>query len=240
MLITVGWVWWHHQRGPIFSLASGPPTLNPPLVIRDRWKLFYSSIKRTKPVEELGYSYVRRLFWWKHPAGREDAHDEAEISRPLPVFDIGIQFKLKSTVSWMEIRNDLKEVRANESTILSGDFNAHFGTEGMWYTVEGYDPTTWRYYWMITESFCYNNIVQNSFTQHRKLHKYNRCKVSLGQQSIIDVHHVLSWLSRLTFWSSCQKGTQMSTDHHICLRIPSENTIGLTRTGKTTRSYPTK
>jgi len=46
----------------------------------------------------------------------------------------------------MEIRNDLKEVRANESTILSGDFNAHFGTEGMWYTVEGYDPTTWRYY----------------------------------------------------------------------------------------------
>ena len=25
VLITVGWEWWRHQRGPLFSLASGPP-----------------------------------------------------------------------------------------------------------------------------------------------------------------------------------------------------------------------
>ena len=31
VIITVGWVWWRHQRAPLFSLASGPPTLNPPL-----------------------------------------------------------------------------------------------------------------------------------------------------------------------------------------------------------------
>ena len=33
MLITVGWVWWRHQRAPLFSLASGPPHLNPPLLV---------------------------------------------------------------------------------------------------------------------------------------------------------------------------------------------------------------
>jgi len=27
VLITVGWVWWRHQRGPLFGLASGPPNL---------------------------------------------------------------------------------------------------------------------------------------------------------------------------------------------------------------------
>jgi len=31
VIITVGWVWWRHQRAPFFSLASGPPTLKPPL-----------------------------------------------------------------------------------------------------------------------------------------------------------------------------------------------------------------
>jgi len=31
VLVTVGWVWWRHQRALLFSLASGPPTLNPPL-----------------------------------------------------------------------------------------------------------------------------------------------------------------------------------------------------------------
>ena len=29
VLITVGWVWWRHQRAPLFSLASGPPNLKP-------------------------------------------------------------------------------------------------------------------------------------------------------------------------------------------------------------------
>jgi len=24
VLITVGWIWWRHQRGPLFNLASGP------------------------------------------------------------------------------------------------------------------------------------------------------------------------------------------------------------------------
>ena len=33
VIITVGWLWWRHQRAPLFSLASGPPTLNPPLPI---------------------------------------------------------------------------------------------------------------------------------------------------------------------------------------------------------------
>jgi len=31
VIITFGWIWWRHQRAPLFSLASGPPTLNPPL-----------------------------------------------------------------------------------------------------------------------------------------------------------------------------------------------------------------
>jgi len=29
VIITVGWVWWHHHRAPLFSLASGPPNLKP-------------------------------------------------------------------------------------------------------------------------------------------------------------------------------------------------------------------
>ena len=29
VLVTVGWVWWRHQMGPLFSLASGPPNLKP-------------------------------------------------------------------------------------------------------------------------------------------------------------------------------------------------------------------
>jgi len=29
VLITIGWVWWRHQRAPIFSLASGPPNPKP-------------------------------------------------------------------------------------------------------------------------------------------------------------------------------------------------------------------
>ena len=29
VLITVGWVWWRHQRGLLFSFASGPPNLKP-------------------------------------------------------------------------------------------------------------------------------------------------------------------------------------------------------------------
>ena len=29
LLITVGWAWWRHQRGSIFSLASSPPNLKP-------------------------------------------------------------------------------------------------------------------------------------------------------------------------------------------------------------------
>jgi len=29
VLITVGWEWWRHQRGPLFSLASGTPNLKP-------------------------------------------------------------------------------------------------------------------------------------------------------------------------------------------------------------------
>jgi len=33
VIITFGWVWWRHQRAPLFSLASVPPTLNPPLEI---------------------------------------------------------------------------------------------------------------------------------------------------------------------------------------------------------------
>ena len=33
VIITVGWVWWRHQRASLFSLASGPPTLNPPLPV---------------------------------------------------------------------------------------------------------------------------------------------------------------------------------------------------------------
>jgi len=37
VLITVGWVWWRHQKGPLFSLASGPPTLNPPLVTSENY-----------------------------------------------------------------------------------------------------------------------------------------------------------------------------------------------------------
>ena len=31
VLITVGWIWWRHQRGPILILPHPPPTLNPPL-----------------------------------------------------------------------------------------------------------------------------------------------------------------------------------------------------------------
>jgi len=33
VLITVGWVWWRHQRGPFLVLPRAPPTLNPPLHI---------------------------------------------------------------------------------------------------------------------------------------------------------------------------------------------------------------
>ena len=29
VLITVGWVWWRHQKSPLFSLASGSPNLKP-------------------------------------------------------------------------------------------------------------------------------------------------------------------------------------------------------------------
>jgi len=32
VIIMVGWVWWRNQMAPLFCLASGPPTLNPPLV----------------------------------------------------------------------------------------------------------------------------------------------------------------------------------------------------------------
>ena len=35
--ITVGWVWWRHKRGPLFSLASSPPTLNTPLLIANHF-----------------------------------------------------------------------------------------------------------------------------------------------------------------------------------------------------------
>jgi len=29
VIITVGWLWWCHQRAPLFSLASGPPNSKP-------------------------------------------------------------------------------------------------------------------------------------------------------------------------------------------------------------------
>jgi len=29
VIITVGWLWWRHQRAPLFSLASGPPNPKP-------------------------------------------------------------------------------------------------------------------------------------------------------------------------------------------------------------------
>jgi len=32
VLITVGWVWWRHQRAHLFSLASGPHNLKPTTV----------------------------------------------------------------------------------------------------------------------------------------------------------------------------------------------------------------
>ena len=32
VLITVGWKWWRHQRGPLFSLASAPPNLKPTIM----------------------------------------------------------------------------------------------------------------------------------------------------------------------------------------------------------------
>ena len=44
VIITVGRVWWRHQRAPLLSLASGPPTLNPPLPIMSTnfaWKHEY-------------------------------------------------------------------------------------------------------------------------------------------------------------------------------------------------------
>ena len=31
VIITVGWVWWRHQRAPFLVLPRAPPTLNPPL-----------------------------------------------------------------------------------------------------------------------------------------------------------------------------------------------------------------
>ena len=48
VIITVGWVWWRHQGAPFFSLASGPPTLKPPLPTS--WQLQEKSVEQSHPL----------------------------------------------------------------------------------------------------------------------------------------------------------------------------------------------
>jgi len=62
VLITVGWVWWRHQRGPHFSLASGPPNFKPTTACTPpRWEMPNNN---KYPIGEM-VVVIATFPWWK-------------------------------------------------------------------------------------------------------------------------------------------------------------------------------
>jgi len=65
VIIMVGRVWWRHQRAPVFTLASPPPTLNPPL---SAWTNGCINTRPSRacsaPTPTIDQFFTNRWNWW--------------------------------------------------------------------------------------------------------------------------------------------------------------------------------
>ena len=115
--------------------------------------------------------------------------------------------------------NSLLRVSSTESTLLIGNFNAHFGTDtNTWKGVIGKHGVTGlikngRY---LLQFCCSNGLrIVNTFFQYREVHKYTWYRPSMNQKSLIDFCIVLSDLYSDVLHVRVKRGAELSTDHHL-------------------------
>jgi len=135
----------------------------------------------------------------------------------------------------------LRRVAANESKLLWGGFNAHFGNDaGIWKGVIGYrgDADVNDNGRLLLQLCCDSTLhTMNTFFQHNDLHKYTWCRVSLGQRWLVS----FSWLVPISVRRSCWTGHKIINRWlpMVCnLRL--KNPKKPTQTCRTRRSYRIK
>jgi len=77
----------------------------------------------------------------------------------------------------------------------------------------------------------------NTFFQHRDVHKYTRCRDSLGQQSLTDFCVVSANWCRSLMDVRVKRGAEVSTDHYLLVCNFLEKPLGPTQTCRTRISY---
>ena len=118
-----------------------------------------------------------------------------------------------------DINDALLRVSATESTVLTGDFNAHVGTDtDTWKGVIGKHGVTGlnengRY---LLQLCCSNGLrIMNTFFQHREVHNYTWYQTSMNQKPLIDFCIVSSDLFSDVLEARVKRGAELSTDHHL-------------------------
>ena len=77
----------------------------------------------------------------------------------------------------------------------------------------------------------------NTFFQHRDVHKYTRCRDSLGQQSLTDFCIVSANWCRSLMDVRVKRDAEVSTDHYLLVCNFLEKPLGPTQTCRTRISY---
>jgi len=120
-----------------------------------------------------------------------------------------------------EINDSLLRVSPSESTVLTGDFNAHIGTDTeTWKCVigrHGFSGLNENERYNICCSCCYGNglRIMNTFFQHRDVHKYTWYRPSMKQKSMIDFCIVSANLFSDVLDVQVGRGAELSTKHHL-------------------------
>ena len=113
----------------------------------------------------------------------------------------------------------MKKVTSSESLLLLGDFNAHVGMDNT--TPKGVigqygDPDINKNERCFLQFRATNELcIMNTFFQHKRILKYTRYRISLGQRSLIDFSIVLTNLLSTVSDVRVKRGAELSTDHHL-------------------------
>ena len=135
----------------------------------------------------------------------------------LHVYAVNATSEYKAFVD--QVNDALLRVSTTESTVLTGDFNAHVGTDtDTWKDVIGTHEVAGlnENGRCLLQLCCSNGLrILNTFFLHREVHKYTWYRPGMDRKSLIDFCIVLSDLFSDVLDVRVKRGAELSTDHHL-------------------------